>query len=43
MRGAPARFAWALLLARIYEYLPLFCPQCGGDMRIIAFIDEPPV
>ena len=29
---------WALLLARIYEVLPLLCPQCGGEMKIIAFI-----
>lgn len=35
-----ARYAWALLLARIYEVFPLTCPQCGGAMRIIAFIDE---
>ncbi len=28
-----ARYAWALLLARIYEVLPLLCPQCGGDPR----------
>jgi hypothetical protein len=35
-----ARHAWALLLARIYEALPLLCPKCGGEMRIIAFITE---
>ncbi|HQY71878.1 MAG TPA: transposase [Pseudomonadales bacterium] len=35
-----ARYAWALLLARIYEVFPLTCPKCGGAMRIIAFIDE---
>jgi len=34
-----ARYAWALLLARIYEVFPLRCPLCGADMRIIAFID----
>jgi len=34
---------WALLLARIYECLPLQCPRCGQPMRIIAFILEPPV
>ena len=27
-----------LLLARIYEVFPLVCPNCGGAMRIIAFI-----
>ena len=34
---------WAMLLARIYECLPLACPQCGKPMRLIAFIMEPPV
>ena len=34
---------WALLLARIYECLPLRCPKCGEPMRIIAFILDPPV
>jgi hypothetical protein len=35
-----ARYAWALLLARIYEVFPLVCPRCGGGMRIIAFITD---
>lgn len=29
--------------ARIYEVLPLVCPKCGGEMKIIAFITEPRV
>ena len=29
-----------MLLARIYEAFPLTCPQCGAEMRIIAFITE---
>ncbi len=37
-----ARYAWALLLARIYEVFPLVCPTCGGAMRIIAFITAAP-
>ena len=37
-----ARYAWALLLARIYEVFPLVCPHCGGAMRIIAFITDAP-
>lgn len=36
-----ARYVWAMLLARIYEVLPLVCPKCGGEMKIIAFINEP--
>ena len=35
-----ARYAWSLLLVRIYEVFPLQCPKCGGEMRIIAFIIE---
>jgi hypothetical protein len=27
-----------MLLARIYEAFLLICPQCGAEMRIIAFI-----
>lgn len=38
-----ARYIWALLPARIYEVLPVVCSKCGGDMRIIAFINEGPV
>ena len=45
-----ARYAWALLLARIYdrrkslwdEVFPLRCANCGGTMRIIAFITDAP-
>jgi hypothetical protein len=34
------RYAWAMLLARIYEALPLPCPCCGGAMRIHPFVPE---
>ncbi|MCP3878559.1 MAG: IS91 family transposase, partial [Sulfitobacter sp.] len=37
---SPARYLWAMLLARIYESAPLACPQCGADMRIIAFVTD---
>jgi len=40
MHRQAARYVWALLLARIYEVPPLTCPQCGGEMRIIASITE---
>ncbi len=39
----PARIRWAVLLARIYEVLPLLCPACGGTMTILAFLTDPPV
>jgi Putative transposase len=38
-----ARIRWAVLLARIYGVLPLLCPGCGGDMKILAFLTDPPV
>jgi hypothetical protein len=40
---SPARYLWALLLARIYEVFPLRCALCGGEMRIIAFVTDAPV
>ena len=35
-----ARYLWAMLLARIYEALPLQCPICHASMRIIALIND---
>ena len=40
-RSRKARYLWAILLARIYEAFPLTCPQCAGEMRIIAFVTDP--
>ena len=37
---SPAHYLWAMLLARLFESLPLVCPHCGADMRIVAFITE---
>ncbi|MGB5736582.1 MAG: transposase [Thiohalocapsa sp.] len=37
---SPARYLWVMLLARLFESLPLTCPNCGADMRLIAFITE---
>ena len=42
-RASPARIRWAVLLARIYDVLPLLCPACGAEMRILAFLTDPPV
>jgi len=36
----PARYLWAMLLARIYEIFPLTCNHCGGEVRLIAFVTE---
>lgn len=38
-RSAAVRM-WAALLARIYEVFPLICPNCKGEMQLIAFITE---
>ena len=35
------RAAWAKLIARVGEELPLEFPNCGGEIRLIAFITEP--
>ena len=32
---------WASLIKKIYELDPLRCPKCGGEMRVVAFIQEP--
>jgi hypothetical protein len=37
---SPARYLWAMLLARLLQSRPLVCPNCGADMRIIAFITD---
>lgn len=35
-----ARTLCAVLIARVYEILPLICPECGGEMRLIAFVTD---
>jgi hypothetical protein len=37
------RRAWARLIRRVYLADPLTCPKCGGQLRIISFIDNPPL
>ena len=32
---------WAMLIKRVYEVDPLACPQCGGEMKVVAFIEPP--
>ncbi|MCK4822882.1 hypothetical protein KA005_44375 [bacterium] len=34
------RKSWRQLIYKIYEVDPLRCPNCGTDMKIIAFIQE---
>ena len=28
------------MIRKVYEIDPLLCPKCGGQMRIIYFIEE---
>ena len=32
--------SWARLIKRVYEVDPLVCPKCGGQMKIISFIER---
>ena len=32
---------WAEMIRKVYELDPLRCPSCGGQMRIISFIEDP--
>jgi len=36
-----ARSSWARFIKNIFTADPLLCPDCGGAMRIIAFIEDP--
>lgn len=40
---AKKRMPWARLLARVFNIDVEICPSCGGKMRIIAAIEEPPI
>ena len=39
----PARLSWAKLLKRVFELDMAHCPNCGGELKIIAAILEAPV
>ena len=39
LRPIPAK-GWAEMIRKVYEVDPLICPQCGGMMRIIAFLTD---
>ena len=42
-QGAPARMGWARLLKRVFDIDIDHCPNCGGRLKIIAAIEDPPV
>jgi len=31
---------WAEMIKKVYEVNPLLCPQCGGEMKVISFIED---
>jgi len=31
------------MIRNVYEVNPLLCPECGAEMKIIAFIEDPEV
>ena len=35
--------SWARLLKRVFDIDLEHCPQCGGALKIIAAIEDPPV
>jgi hypothetical protein len=35
-----ARKRWAALIKQVYETDPMSCPNCGSEMKIIAFIER---
>ena len=37
---APTSAQWRRLIAKIWEADPLTCPDCGAEMKILAFIEE---
>ena len=39
----PVRLSWAKLLKRVFDLDLEHCPNCGGDLKIIAAILEQPV
>jgi hypothetical protein len=39
----PVRLSWAKLLKRVFDLDLEHCPNCGGDLKIIAAIVEAPV
>jgi hypothetical protein len=34
------RRGWAEMIRKVYEVDPLLCPQCGGTMKVIAFLTD---
>ena len=39
LRPIPAK-GWAEMIRKVYEIDPMVCPQCGGTMKIHAFLTD---
>jgi hypothetical protein len=42
-QGDTPRMSWARLLKRVFDIDVEHCPNCGGALKIIAAIEDPPV
>jgi hypothetical protein len=31
---------WAEMIRKVFEVKPLICPRCGGEMKVISFIED---
>jgi hypothetical protein len=34
------KMSWAAIIKKVYEVDPLRCPECGGEIKIIRFIEK---
>jgi len=39
LRPLPSK-GWAEMIRKVYEVDPMVCPQCGGQMKVIAFLTD---
>jgi len=39
LRPIPSK-GWAEMIRKVYEVDPMLCPQCGGTMKVVAFIAD---
>lgn len=39
--STPERMSWARLLRRVFDFDVEHCPHCGGNLKIIAAIEDP--
>ena len=40
-RAPPQSQNWAMLIKRVFEVDPLLCLKCGGQMKVVTFIEPP--